>query len=171
MSNTGTYTTSSQPSTAMTLDHLERISAMLRDMPPEPMGEWMRANGHPPEQFDLILPAHMKDKAWPVALPSYVLFSQVASAPMFMRRSAYKVAIQDHHEITEVKQFSEYGKFAVGDYVTRDGSDVQIVKDMSDDGFCGTFVCVVAPSSGWCAVGDDEYNLCHRYERVEYKPS
>jgi hypothetical protein len=73
--------------------------------------------------------------------------------------------------VTEVRQYSEYGKFAVGDYVTRDGSDVQLVKDLTDDGFCGTFVCVVAPSSGWCAVGEDEFNLCRRYSRVDYRPN
>lgn len=73
--------------------------------------------------------------------------------------------------ITEVRQHSEYGGFAVGDYVTRDGSDVQLVKDLTEDGFCGTFVCVVAPSSGWCAVGEDEFNLCRRYSRVDYMPN
>ena len=73
--------------------------------------------------------------------------------------------------LTEVRQYSEFGKFAVGDYVTRDGSDVQLVRDLTDDGFCGTFVCVVAPSSGWCAVGDDESNLCRRYSRVDYRPN
>ena len=36
--------------------------------------------------------------------------------------------------ITDVRQYSEYGKFAVGDYVSRDGSDVQLVKDMNEDG-------------------------------------
>ena len=72
---------------------------------------------------------------------------------------------------TEARQYSEYGKFAVGDYVTRDGSDVQLVNDMADDGYAGTFVCVVAPYSGWCAVGDDEFNLCQRYSRVEYRPN
>ena len=73
--------------------------------------------------------------------------------------------------LTEVRQFSEYGKFAVGDYVTRDGSDVQLVQSLDEDGFCGTFVCIVAPSSGWCAAGEDEYNLCRRYSRVDYKPN
>jgi hypothetical protein len=70
--------------------------------------------------------------------------------------------------VTEVKQFSEYGQFAVGDHVTRDGSDVQLVKDMDGDGYCGTFVCVVAPSSGWCEVGEEEFNLCSRYSRVTH---
>jgi len=71
---------------------------------------------------------------------------------------------------SEPKQFSEYGKFAVGDYVTRDGSDLQLVESLDWDGYCGTFKCVVAPSSGWCEVGETEFNLCGRYKRVIYKP-
>lgn len=61
---------------------------------------------------------------------------------------------------------SPYGGFSEGDHVTRDGSDVQLVKHMTDDGFSATFVCVVVPLSGWCAVGDEEHNVCRRYERV-----
>ena len=71
----------------------------------------------------------------------------------------------------ELRRYSEYGKFAEGDYVTRDGSDVQFVKDMDEDGYCATFVCVVAPASGWCAVCEDEFNLCSRYSRVDYRPN
>lgn len=62
--------------------------------------------------------------------------------------------------------YSPYGGYHEGDFVTRDGSDVQLVKDMTSDGFAATFVCVVAPLSGWCAVGDEENNACRRYERV-----
>lgn len=64
------------------------------------------------------------------------------------------------------KIYSPYGGFSEGDHVTRDGTDVQLVKDMTDDGFAATFVCVVAPASGWCAVGEEEHNVCRRYERV-----
>jgi hypothetical protein len=70
----------------------------------------------------------------------------------------------------EPRQFSQHGNFYVGDYVTRDGSDVQFVKDMADDGFFATFVCVVAPASGWCAVGEEVPNLCRRYSRIDYRP-
>ena len=71
---------------------------------------------------------------------------------------------------SEIRQFSEYGQFAVGDYVTRDGSDVQLVDSLDEDGYCGHFMCVVAPESGWCSVGDLEENLCRRYTRVKYCP-
>lgn len=53
-----------------------------------------------------------------------------------------------------------------GDHVTRDGSDVQEVVEIDPDGFCGTFRCIVPPLSGWCAVGDEEYNLCRRYSVI-----
>lgn len=65
---------------------------------------------------------------------------------------------------------SPYGGFSEGDHVTRDGTDVQLVKDMTDDGFAATFVCVVAPLSAWCAVGEEERNVCSRYERLQRNP-
>jgi hypothetical protein len=63
---------------------------------------------------------------------------------------------------------SPYGGFSEGDHVTRDGTDVQLVKDMTNDGFSATFVCVQAPASGWCSIGEEEHNLCRRYERVTW---
>lgn len=62
--------------------------------------------------------------------------------------------------------YSHYGGFAEGDHVTRDGTDVHLVKDMTEDGFSATFVCVVEPAGGWTKVGEEELNLCRRYERV-----
>ncbi len=59
----------------------------------------------------------------------------------------------------------------VGDYVTRGGDDVQLVTFISDDGCSGSYTCVVAPQSGWCAVGDEESNLTRRYQRVDYRPA
>jgi hypothetical protein len=62
--------------------------------------------------------------------------------------------------------YSPYGGFSDGDHVTRSGSEIHLVKDMTDDGFSATFVCVVAPDSGWIQVGEEEHNLCRRYSRV-----
>ena len=59
---------------------------------------------------------------------------------------------------------------SVGDYVTRGGDDVQLVTYISDDGYSGSYTCVVAPQQGWCTVGDEESNLTRRYQRVDYKP-
>lgn len=58
-------------------------------------------------------------------------------------------------------------KLAVGDYVSRDGTDVHLVQSLDSDAYHGSFVCVVRPSSGWCAVGEVEPNVCRRYSRVD----
>ncbi|NTA19795.1 hypothetical protein [Agrobacterium tumefaciens] len=66
----------------------------------------------------------------------------------------------------------EMGRFGVGDYVTRDGSDVhQCISMPWDRAFHATFRCIVAPSRGWCEVGDEETNSCHRYAPVDYDPA
>lgn len=64
-------------------------------------------------------------------------------------------------------KFSPYGGFSEGDHVTRDGTDVHLVKDMTADGFAATFVCVVAPATRWTAVGEEEFNVCRRYARLK----
>ena len=54
----------------------------------------------------------------------------------------------------------------IGDLVTRDGSDVHVVRYVSEDEFSGEFECLVAPASQWCAVNDVENNLCRRYSAL-----
>lgn len=53
------------------------------------------------------------------------------------------------------KTHNLYGGFSEGDHVTRDGSDVHLVKDMTADGFAAMFVCIVAPATGWIAVASE----------------
>ena len=53
--------------------------------------------------------------------------------------------------------------FKVGDVVSRDGSDRQLVIEVTDSSPTMTVRCIRAPSSGWCAVGDEEFNLRRRY--------
>lgn len=65
-----------------------------------------------------------------------------------------------------LRRYSTQGGFAEGDHVTRDGTDVHIVRTMSDCGTCADFECIHAPADGWTAVGEVEYNLCRRYTRV-----
>jgi hypothetical protein len=67
-----------------------------------------------------------------------------------------------------IPTFSPYGGFSEGDHVTRDGSDVHLVKDMTGDGFAATFVCVVAPAGRWIEVGEEESNVCRRYTRLKF---
>lgn len=54
----------------------------------------------------------------------------------------------------------------VGDFVTRDGSDVHRVLSLNEDGQTGDFECIVAPSGKWISVGETEFNLTRRYQRV-----
>lgn len=59
----------------------------------------------------------------------------------------------------------------MGDLVTRDGTDIHRVVDHNgSDGYPPdgiTVVCVKAQASGWCKVGDEEFNTCRRYEWVD----
>lgn len=61
---------------------------------------------------------------------------------------------------------SQNDEFALGDIVTRDGSDLHLVAALTDDGFSGEFLCVRAPDTGWIAVGETESNLARRYRFV-----
>ena len=63
------------------------------------------------------------------------------------------------------------GRFAEGDYVTRDGTDVHRCTNLCDVGDTADFVCIVAPRSGWTTVGEVESNLTRRYSRVKYSPA
>lgn len=67
---------------------------------------------------------------------------------------------------TTTPKFSPYGGFSEGDHVTRMGCDVHLASNMNEDGFTADFLCVVAPPTGWIAVGETEHNTCARYERV-----
>lgn len=60
--------------------------------------------------------------------------------------------------------------YTIGDHVTRDGTDVHVVDYLSEDGFSGSFRCIVAPKSGWIDAGEVEDNLARRYSRVEPPP-
>lgn len=61
--------------------------------------------------------------------------------------------------------------FEVGDLVTRDGTDIHRVVDHNgSDGHAPdgmTVVCVKAPSGGWTKVGEEEFNVCRRYEWLD----
>jgi hypothetical protein len=66
-----------------------------------------------------------------------------------------------------------YSDFAEGDHVARNlcgflDDGVHLVQNMSADGMCAEFRCVLPPSTGWIGAGEVEYNLCRRYSRVEF---
>lgn len=56
--------------------------------------------------------------------------------------------------------------FALGDIVTRDGTDLHLVTRLDDDGHSGQFLCVQAPRTGWISEGESESNLARRYSYV-----
>lgn len=51
--------------------------------------------------------------------------------------------------------------FQVGDYATRDGTDVQLVTRAS--AHFADFKCIKAPRTGWTEVGEVEHNMMRRY--------
>jgi hypothetical protein len=59
---------------------------------------------------------------------------------------------------------SIHNRFKIGDLVTRDGSDIQRVIAVDEDGFCIEVECIKPPALGWCKAGETEYNLARRYE-------
>ena len=74
----------------VTLADLQRISQVLRDMPPEPIGEWMRAQDRPPEQWRVVFPMAIREAAeGPMFWPDYVAFSDVLERPVFLPRGLW----------------------------------------------------------------------------------
>lgn len=85
--NYSSATTSTAQAKTLTLQDIERMAKLLEAMPPEPIGEWMRRQGCPPEQWRVVLPASLQDKAGGPALwPDYVAFSAAIDSPVFMPR-------------------------------------------------------------------------------------
>lgn len=74
-------TVSTAPPATFDLAALEKL---LADIPPEPIGEWMREQGFPPETSLAILPETMRSQLpiW----PSYVRFSLGVAEPTLARR-------------------------------------------------------------------------------------
>jgi len=75
-------------------------------------------------------------------------------------------------EVLLASDWREAGdRYGVGSLVTRDGTDVQRVISLDGDrADTGEFECLKAPDSGWCKVGDIEFNLTRRYDPVEPPP-
>ena len=78
--NNANTTSGAASTTTLTL---ESLRAAVAKIDPEPIGEWMRAQGFPPERCLLVLPAHMKSgsKFW----PSYVRFSAYVNDPVLVQ--------------------------------------------------------------------------------------
>ena len=76
-----TYTAATTVNGAATTSaDIERIKAALEKLGPEPIGEWMRSQGFPPESSVLVMPEASRSNLplW----PSYVLFSKTLRTPV-----------------------------------------------------------------------------------------
>lgn len=93
-----TYATTAgtaQVKTMTSADLLDRMEQIMRETQPEPIGEWMRSQGRPPEHWRVVLPRKMRDSAdRPLIWPDYVAFSDVLSRPVFIPRGLWA---GDHH--------------------------------------------------------------------------
>ena len=88
----GSYATtaSTAQQKTLTLADFERMAQALRDMPPEPIGEWMREQGRPPEQWRVVMPQKVRDEVQgPMFWPDYVAFSPLLEKPVFTPRGLW----------------------------------------------------------------------------------
>lgn len=107
------------------------------------------------------------------AAQSHSIFLQkiaLATIPNIMRQLTERVIHEWVDGIAkswpEVWRHLDHG-FYDGDTVTRDGTDIHIVMNMSADRLFADFKCIKSPDTAWCQVDDIEHNLCRRYEKVD----
>lgn len=84
-SSTASSTATTGPSVTSG-DLLRQMAEVLKHVKPEPLGEWMREQGYPPEDSTLWLPrtAEWIERVGPFA-PRYVQFSPYLAAPLMTR--------------------------------------------------------------------------------------
>ena len=84
------------PENTLTMGCLHQMADLLKNIPPEPIGEWMRAQGRPPEQWRVVFPRAILDKLdGPVAWPGYVSFSGALERPVFLPRGLMAMGFQE----------------------------------------------------------------------------
>jgi hypothetical protein len=66
--------------------NLAKMVEILNAVGPEPIGEWMREQGYPPEHNFLVLPTGYKEKMQLSYWPSYVSFSDHLDYPVLCRK-------------------------------------------------------------------------------------
>lgn len=74
-----------------TIESIRAVQAQIAAMGPEPIGEWMRRQGFPPELYTMVLPTKLRDGLdssvpAPLVWPGYVQFSVSVSEPEFYLR-------------------------------------------------------------------------------------
>lgn len=77
-----------QTTPPLTIDDVRAIRQRLEAYAnrPEPLGEWMRQKGFPPESCSLILPPSMRPALSMLAMPHYAWFSELVATPTLIRR-------------------------------------------------------------------------------------
>lgn len=73
---------------ATTMADMERAAALVHNLLPEPIGEWMRSKGAPPEDWHLVLNESMRGELGPFP-PSYVRFSHYVEQAIFVRKGLH----------------------------------------------------------------------------------
>ncbi len=70
-----------------TLEDILAAVAAIEAIGPEPIGQWMREQGHPPETYDLILPYAIFHQFFPdLPPPLYVRKSGLIDCALFIAR-------------------------------------------------------------------------------------
>lgn len=69
---------------------LDEFIRWARDLPAEPIGEWMRSQDRAPEQWHVIFPMTMLECVHDAPLmPTYVSFSDMVDEPVFVPRNLW----------------------------------------------------------------------------------
>jgi hypothetical protein len=82
-SSSGTTSNAPAPTAGQILDAIQEV---MRSLPPEPFGQWMREQGCPPELWDLHVPDVPAVAG--LMLPAYVKVSRIIDQPVLIARSA-----------------------------------------------------------------------------------
>jgi hypothetical protein len=77
-------TTTANTCLALTPAMMDQLKSTLKNIPPEPMGEFMRERGCPPEKWLLFSPASLKTEG--LIAPEYVRFSELILNPICLKR-------------------------------------------------------------------------------------
>lgn len=88
--HTYSSTASTAPPGNLSIQSVNDIVRAIERFPPEPLGQWMREQGFPPEDGGmLVLPESLRDElGLQFATPFYLRFSDLISQPVLLVRSA-----------------------------------------------------------------------------------
>jgi hypothetical protein len=88
--------------------NLDMLVKAANSMSPEPIGQWMRSKGYPPEMYRLVLPRSMAGDL--LFLPSYVSISTMVDVPIFMLRGITELVAIDFTDVPAAPAPMRYGR-------------------------------------------------------------